>query len=94
MDFLFGSAWISVAIIMPRIKNGNARVFRAKGFAAPHRTRLARQIAPVIHGRWSPPWLPGIPAGCYRPAKSRKIREGIAHDKAVTPGPALQEETL
>jgi hypothetical protein len=28
--------WISVAIMMPWIKDGNVRVLRAKEFAAPH----------------------------------------------------------
>jgi hypothetical protein len=35
--------WIAVMIMMPWIKNGNVRVFRAKEFTAPHASRATNR---------------------------------------------------
>jgi hypothetical protein len=59
----------------------------------PHRTRLARQIAPVNPGRSTARgFRESSPAAIV--LATEKHFEEIARHKAVTPGSALQEETL
>jgi hypothetical protein len=83
--------WISVAIMMPWIKNGNVRVFRAKEFTAPHAPRATNHSVNQRR-RTRRAFRESPPAAIVSPNSEKHARK--SPDKAVTPGPALQEETL
>jgi hypothetical protein len=84
---------ISMAIMMPWIKNGNDHAFRAVEFAAPHCTHL-RDKSPLTIAVPTPARrFRESPLAAIVPA-NQKNTSRKSSPKAVTPGPALQEETL